>query len=241
MLGQIIAFCTSYQGLFWIALASDLAIALAYFAIPLTMLVVLRRRAQDIPYPWLWTLFVTFIVACGLTHLVHVWSAFLGADQIWLRAAIGTLTAIASVGTAAAFSYILPEINALPSPREQKQRLEEQVRARTKEKDRLIREINHRLGNQLQILSSLVSIELRRSAEKETIVVLERLKSELAAMGARHRALSLQDYLHAAEMDRAAGLERAQAAHEADYVYELTGAPDDAQTGEVLRNPGLTR
>ncbi len=49
-------FCTSYGGLIWLALASDLSVALAYFALPVTMAVVLRQRKDDIPYPWLWTL-----------------------------------------------------------------------------------------------------------------------------------------------------------------------------------------
>jgi hypothetical protein len=65
MLDPLIAFCTSTGGLIWLLIASDLSIALAYFAIPVVMAVVLRERREDIPYPWLWTLFVTFIVAAG--------------------------------------------------------------------------------------------------------------------------------------------------------------------------------
>lgn len=65
MLNQLIELCTSRTGLYWLILGSDLSIALAYFAIPLTMAIVLRNRRDDILYPWLWTLFVTFIVACG--------------------------------------------------------------------------------------------------------------------------------------------------------------------------------
>jgi hypothetical protein len=53
-------------------------IAVAYFAILITMAVVLPDRHDDIPYPWLWTLFVTFIVACGMTHVAHVLAAAAG-------------------------------------------------------------------------------------------------------------------------------------------------------------------
>ena len=95
---QIYQFCTSYGGLIWLALASDLSVALAYFALPVTMAVVLRQRKDDIPYPWLWTLFVIFIVACGLTHIVHVWSAFTGAEYLGAQVIIGLVTAAASVG-----------------------------------------------------------------------------------------------------------------------------------------------
>ena len=71
MLERFVELCTSSTGLYWLVLGSDLSIAAAYFAIPITMAIVLRDRKEDIPYPWLWLLFVTFIVACGLTHIVH--------------------------------------------------------------------------------------------------------------------------------------------------------------------------
>ncbi len=54
MLKQIVELCTSDTSLFWLIVGSDLAIALSYFAIPVTMAVVLRHRKDDIPYPWLW-------------------------------------------------------------------------------------------------------------------------------------------------------------------------------------------
>src|SRR4051794_37946536 len=79
---EIYQFCTSYGGMVWLILASDFSIAFAYFAIPIVMAVVLRHRKNDIPYPWLWILFVTFIIACGLTHVVHVWSAFTGIEYL---------------------------------------------------------------------------------------------------------------------------------------------------------------
>ncbi len=195
MLNQFIAFCTSTTGLVWIVLASDLSTALAYFAIPLTMAFVLRHRRHDIPYPWLWMLFVTFIVACGLTHVVHVWSALMGVEYLRLQAIIEVLTAIASVGTAIAFAVILPQIKTLPSPKEQREQLQKQVEARTKEKDRLIREINHRIGNQLQVLSSIVSIETRGAAEQESLDILGRLRSTLTSMSDEHVRLSGHDYL----------------------------------------------
>ncbi len=120
MLEDFIQLCTSRTDLFWFLIVSDLAIAASYFAIPLTMAVVLRKRKDDIPYPWLWLLFVAFIVACGLTHLVHVWSAARGVENLGVQAAVNVLCAIASVGTALAFTYIIPQINELPSPKKQR-------------------------------------------------------------------------------------------------------------------------
>jgi hypothetical protein len=195
MLNQVIELCTSTTGLYWLILTSDLSIALAYFAIPLTMAIVLRHRKEDIPCPWLWTLFVLFIAACGLTHTVHAWSAFMGVEYLGLQAAIDAFTALASVGTAIAFAFILPQIKLLPSPRQQRERLQVLVAERTKEKDQLIREINHRIGNQLQVLSSIVSIEIRKAASDDSLQVLGRLRGHLQGMAKDHVERSQQDYL----------------------------------------------
>lgn len=199
MLQRIIEICSSDTTMFWLVVASDLAIAAAYLAIPVTMAIVLRHRRQDIPYPWLWLLFVAFIVACGLTHIVHVLSAFAGAEYLRLHAVITAVTAVVSVGTALAFAYIIPQIKDLPSPLQQRAELERLVFERTKQKDALIREINHRIGNQLQIISSLVHVEQRRTDNPECLAALDRIKSVLKTMADEHARMSMRDYLEEAE------------------------------------------
>lgn len=195
MLERLLDLCTSSTGLYWMVLSSDLSIALAYFAIPITMAVVLRDRREDIPYPWLWLLFVAFIVACGLTHIAHVWSAISSNDYIHIHAGIGLVCALVSMGTAVAFAFALPEIKQLPSPKEQQAKLEKLVAQRTSEKDQLIREINHRIGNQLQIIRSMLSVESRRTENDDTLGVLSRLTNELDKMAGHHVRRSQADYL----------------------------------------------
>jgi len=166
------------------------------------MAIVLRDRRDDIPYPWLWLLFVAFIVACGLTHTAHVWSAVSGADDLGLHAGIGLFCGIVSVGTAIAFLFIIPEIKQLPSPKQQQAKLESLVSQRTAEKDRLILEINHRVGNQLQIVRSMLSVQRRRTHNQETSEVLQQLADELDKMAAEHIRHSQTDYLrHGVKVD----------------------------------------
>jgi hypothetical protein len=107
-----------------------------------------------------------------------VWSAARGVESLGVQAAVNVLCAIASVGTAIAFTYIIPQINELPSPKKQRAELERLVRQRTREKDLLIHEINHRIGNQLQILSSIVSLESRKAISDKAIAVLSRLRAD---------------------------------------------------------------
>ena len=66
---------------------------------------------------------------------------------------------------------------------------------RSKEKDRLIREINHRIGNQIQVLKSMASIEARKASAQELIDILTRFQAQLDAMAAQHVARSQKDYL----------------------------------------------
>ncbi len=205
MLEQLLALCTSGAGLYWLVIVSDISIAAAYFAIPVTMALVLRHRKADIPYPWLWTLFVTFIIACGLTHLTHVWSAASGSENLWALAAVEAFCAFTSVGTAIAFAIVLPEIRMLPSPQQQRVHLEDAVAQRTREKDRLLREVHHRVGNQLQILGSLLSIEARNTDSEETLAAISRIRVELDKMAAEHGRQSEADYLGEPE---AAGVPR---------------------------------
>ena len=195
MLSTLLSFCSSNVTLFWVVELSDLSIAAAYFAIPITMAVVFRHRRDDIVYPWLWGLFVAFIMACGLTHLAHVWSAAVQSENIALLAVVEVGCAAISVATAVAFAIILPEIKLLPSPKRQREMLEAAVAERTKEKDLLIREVNHRLGNQLQILQSVVSIEMRSAEIEETNQVLQRIMIQLDRMSEEHRQRSAENYL----------------------------------------------
>jgi hypothetical protein len=195
MISDLITLCTSSEFLLISLVASNATIAFSYFAIPVAMAVVLKDRRRDIPYPWLWALFVAFIVACGLTHVVHVVSLLTGVDYLGVHAVFQIVTAVASVLTAIALIAILPQIKLLPSPAQQRQALETTINERTKQKDLLIREINHRVGNQLQILTSLLNIEERKADTEDVRSLIERLRIHLDQMSSEHARLSKQNYL----------------------------------------------
>lgn len=195
MLTDLIAICTSRDALFIALVMSNATIAFSYFAIPIAMAIVLGSRRSDIPYPWLWTLFVAFIIACGLTHVANVISLLSGVEYLAFHGVIHFVTALASVLTAGAFVSILPQIKSLPSPAQQRLALEETINERTAQKDILIREINHRVGNQLQILTSLLNIEERKVETDEAHSLITRLRGHLDQMSKEHVRLSRQNYL----------------------------------------------
>jgi PAS domain S-box-containing protein len=98
--------------LMWLHVVSDLAIALAYFTIPVILLWLAQKR-RDVSFGWIFALFGIFIIACGVTHLLEVWN--LWHTDYWLEGAIKALTAVASVSTAIALTRAAPGLVALPS------------------------------------------------------------------------------------------------------------------------------
>ncbi|MGI8501749.1 MAG: hybrid sensor histidine kinase/response regulator, partial [Hassallia sp.] len=82
--------------LVWLHLLSDAFIALAYFSIPITLFSFVRQR-RDLPFDWIFLLFAAFIIACGTTHLMEIWT--LWYPTYWLSGAIKAVTAMVSVFT----------------------------------------------------------------------------------------------------------------------------------------------
>jgi signal transduction histidine kinase len=96
----------------WLHVGSDALIALAYFTIPGAMLIFSRRR-PDLAYrPVVW-LFTAFILLCGTTHLLSIWTVW--SPQYQIEGVFKALTAAASVGTAIALWPLLPRALTLPS------------------------------------------------------------------------------------------------------------------------------
>ncbi|MEB3358157.1 MAG: PAS domain-containing protein [Synechococcales bacterium] len=119
-------------GLVWLHALSDGLIALAYFSIPITLIYFSRER-EDLPYPWLFQLFGAFILTCGLTHTMEIWT--LWHPTYWLSGAMKAITAIVSLVAASALIPVIPLALALPSHQELEAlnlKLEEQVRNRTR-------------------------------------------------------------------------------------------------------------
>ena len=107
-------FCYRWdRGLVLLHSISDSVIFLAYFTIPFGLAYLVRKR-KDIPFNWIFLAFACFIIFCGLTHLMEVWT--LWYPYYWVSGAIKALTAAASIATAVALVPIIPKAIAIPSP-----------------------------------------------------------------------------------------------------------------------------
>jgi signal transduction histidine kinase/CheY-like chemotaxis protein len=106
-------YCLLWEpGLIWLYAISDGAIALAYYSIPLTLVIIGRRRSDLVFRPMLW-LFAVFIVLCGTTHWLDL--ATLWAPLYGLQGLVKAATAIASIFTTIALWWSLSYFLSFPS------------------------------------------------------------------------------------------------------------------------------
>jgi len=143
---------------------SDLGIALAYFSIPVFLIILVLRR-RDLTLPATFLLFSAFILLCGLSHVVEVvtyWVPIYVLDGL-----IKAATALVSLATAVTLWPMMPRLLAASS------------RAQ-------LREANRDLSEQLRTRAEAATALARFNAELETRVAartaeLTRINDELEA------------------------------------------------------------
>ncbi len=106
-------YCYMWNGtLVWLHVVSDALIFLSYLSIPFTLLYI-RSKRRDIPFNWIFVCFGIFIVACGFTHGMEIWTIW--RANYWASGAVKALTAAVSVPTAILLVRLVPHALALPT------------------------------------------------------------------------------------------------------------------------------
>jgi signal transduction histidine kinase len=148
-------YCLSWQAdLLLLHVVSDSLIALAYFSIPVTLWVFVRRRT-DLGFRQIFVMFGVFILACGITHVMDVWT--LWHPDFWLDGWLRLFTAGVSAVTAWLAWRMVPVALALPSPESMRQANEElhaEIVRRRQYEDEL-QALNDRMKLQIDELESL--------------------------------------------------------------------------------------
>ena len=91
---------------------SDSLIALAYYSIPIALIYFALKRT-DLAFPSIFVLTGLFILACGTTHAMSVWTLWYPDYRV--DGGVKAVTALLSIGTGIAIWKVMPLALALPS------------------------------------------------------------------------------------------------------------------------------
>jgi PAS domain S-box-containing protein len=162
-------------GLVSLHVVADMLIGLAYYSIPITLFYFVKKRS-DLPYNAVFLLFAAFIVACGTTHFIEVWT--LWHPTYWFAGAVKAITALVSVYTAGTLVYLIPQALALPSPAQLKtanQELQQQIVERQKAEAAL-----RCAHDELEIRVRERTAELESANQALQAEICERQRAEIA-------------------------------------------------------------
>jgi signal transduction histidine kinase len=180
-------YCLSWNPrLMALHIVSDGITALSYASIPVMLLKLVRER-KDLQFSWVFVLFGAFILACGTTHALSLWTIW-NPDYL-VAGMVKALTAAVSVGTALVLWPLIPKAIALPGPA-QWEAVHADLRAQVAERERAEQEVR-------RLNAGLEQRVRERTAE------LEQANARLSALHAE---------LEQRVRDRTRELEQAQAA-----------------------------
>jgi len=168
-------------GILWMHVIADVAIAMAYFAIPFVLVYIARRR-RDLPFTGMLLCFGIFIVCCGLTHLMDIWNVW--HTDYWLEGIIKVATAAASVPTAITLWRALPAILSVPSHRQLRDANESLARA-NRELEAFTASVSHDLRSPLTTIAGqagLLELSMPHANEDQRRR-LKRIQGSVRQMG----------------------------------------------------------
>src|ERR1051326_5048421 len=90
---------------------SDMLIGVSYVVMSATLVYVVSKAYRDLPFHWVFVAFGLFIIACGFTHFLEVWT--LWHAMYWLSGIVKLFTALISVATAIVLPFLVPKVQLL--------------------------------------------------------------------------------------------------------------------------------
>ncbi len=225
----------------WLHVVSDALVALSYTTIPFTLYYFVRKR-RDLPFDWMFLCFAVFIIACGATHAMEIWTVWHPTYRV--SGVVKAITAMASVPTAILLIKLVPSALALPSPQAlrevngQLQATAAQLEVANKELEAFSYSVAHDLRAPLRAMNGFAQILATDAADQlsaESLDHLQEIRTNADKMaGLIDAMLSLsrltRQELKTEQVDLSALAETVVASHRA-------GEP--ARTVEVTIQPGL--
>jgi signal transduction histidine kinase len=177
---------SSFHG--WLYIVSDIIIWISYFMIPTILaFFVYEKKTEPIPFRMIIILFISFILACGLTHLVD--AAIFWWPVYKLSALIRLGTAIVSLGTVFALIQVTPKVLELKSPEMLERMVEDRTAALHELNARLRMEIKNR--EQVEAKLSEMNTQLEEKSQRLMRINEELLNRERDLLKSEEKVLEL--------------------------------------------------
>jgi two-component sensor histidine kinase len=173
--------------LIWTHVISDALIGCAYFAISVTLAYLIYRTRRDIPFHWMVLAFGLFIIACGGTHFMEVVTVWVPVYVF--SAVVKVFTALASVTTAVVLPFTVPRILTLVRNAKFSQEATARLRASEERKEALLREVHHRVKNNLAVICSIFYLQSTHTKEPETAQIFRDMENRVHSMALVHESL----------------------------------------------------
>lgn len=220
--------------LIWLHAVSDGLTALAYYSIPFALLVFAWRR-RDLRWRWMFVLFGAFILACGTTHALGVWTLW---EPVYVVQGLAkAATAIISLTTAVLLWPMLPKALALPGPGQWQavnRALGDEVRERRAAEEQ-VRRMNAELEKRVRERTA----ELERANRALTAEVAQRVAVEAQLRAAKAEAeqasVAKSRFLAAASHDLRQPVQALFLFAEA-IAHRLRNRPEAAVMGDFRRS-----
>lgn len=117
----------------------------------------------------------------------------LGSQQKWLAASISPIAVQAP--NPPRFSYITEDITQRKLAEAEHRKAEEQIEVSLREKEVLLKEIHHRVKNNLGIVSGLLQMQVRRNQNPQANTILRDSQNRIASIALVHEKLYRSDDL----------------------------------------------
>lgn len=161
--------CFFWQSdILWLHVLADSLIFVSYLSIPFALFYYLRKK-NTFPFKKFIWLLVSFILLCGATHILNVWTTW--SAQYLIEGWIKMATALFSIATAVYLYFIMPRILKFPTPQELKE---------TQEKLDVTTQESQRKSDELDLLSKELSlINESMTGRENRIIELKKKVNEL--------------------------------------------------------------
>jgi two-component sensor histidine kinase len=175
------------SSLIWTHVAADSSIGIAYVAISITLAYLVYKARRDMPFHWMFLAFGLFIIACGGTHFMEVVTVWIPVYVF--SAAVKIFTAMASLTTAAVFPFVVPNILTMVQRAKISEQVMTELRASEERKEALLREVHHRVKNNLGVICSLFYLQSTHSADEKTAGIFSDMENRVHSMALVHESL----------------------------------------------------